>query len=146
MSDALAIAALIPHQGAMCLLERIIEWDAEHVLAGTATHRSPQNPLLSGTRLRALHLCEYAAQAMALHGGLLARAGNARAQPGMLVSLREVELLRSYIEDLPGELRVGALRLLASQEGTQYSFTVHHGEELLARGRAAILMRKAPAA
>jgi predicted hotdog family 3-hydroxylacyl-ACP dehydratase len=137
------LAALIPHQGAMCLLERVLEWDAQHIVLATTTHRSAQNPLRSEGRLRALHLCEYAAQAMAVHGSLLARAQGSWAQPGMLVSLREVELLCAYLEDLPGELRVSATRLLAGGDGWQYSFTVHHGDELIARGRAAIMVRKA---
>ncbi len=135
-------AALIPHQGAMCLLERVLEWDAEHILLATTTHRSAENPLRSDGRLRALHLCEYAAQAMAVHGGLLARSQGSQARPGMLVSLREVELLRAYVEDLPGELSISASRLLTSDDSWQYSFTVHHGEELIARGRAAIVARK----
>ncbi len=142
MLDHREIAALIPHQGAMCLLERVLEWDAEHIVLATGTHRSAGNPLRSGGRLGALHLCEYGAQAMAVHGGLLARASGSQAQPGMLVSLREVELSRGYIDDLPGELRVTALRLLAGSDSWQYSFTVHHGDELIARGRAAIVARK----
>ncbi|HTX24796.1 MAG TPA: hypothetical protein VMD03_09075 [Steroidobacteraceae bacterium] len=136
------IAALIPHQGAMCLLERVLEWDAQHIVLATATHRSPENPLRGGGRLRALHLCEYAAQAMAVHGGLLARASGSQGEPGVLAALREVQLLRAYIDDLPGELRVAAARLLASGDGRQYSFSVHHGDELIARGRAAIIVRR----
>jgi predicted hotdog family 3-hydroxylacyl-ACP dehydratase len=136
-----AIAALIPHQGTMCLLEQVLEWDAEHVLAATATHRATDNPLRSGGRLRALHLAEYGAQAMALHGGLIAQAAGAHAQPGMLVSLREVRLHRAYIDDLPGTLRIEARRLLDGVTSWQYSFSVHHGPELLAAGRAAIIAR-----
>jgi len=133
------IAALIPHQGAMCLLERIIEWDADHVVLATRTHRSAANPLRTGGRLRALNLCEYGAQAMAVHGGLIARAAGSRAPPGMLVSLREVLFKREWIEDLPGELRVAARRLLGGERSSQYAFTVHHGGELIAEGRAAII-------
>jgi predicted hotdog family 3-hydroxylacyl-ACP dehydratase len=142
MLDRDDIAALIPHQGAMCLLERVLEWDAEHIVLATTTHRSAENPLRSGGRVRALHLCEYAAQAMAVHGGLLARARGSEAQPAMLVSLREVELLRAYVEDLPGELRVAASRLLEGGDSWQYSFTVHHGDQPIARGRAAIIAGK----
>ncbi len=138
-----AIAALIPHQGAMCLLERVLEWDAEHVVLATETHRSPQNPLRADARLRALHLCEYGAQAMAVHGGLVARAAGSRAQPGLLVSLRDVVLFRDYLEDLPGELHVTARRLLEGSGAWQYSFAVHHAGSLIAEGRAAIIARRA---
>lgn len=139
------IATLIPHQGSMCLLERVLEWDAEHIVLATTTHRSAENPLHCGGRLRALHLCEYAAQAMAVHGELIARAAGSHASPGMLVSLREVELTRAYVEDLPGELRVAAVQLLAASGSWQYAFTVQHDGELLARGRAAIVAQRLPA-
>lgn len=135
------IAALIPHHGAMCLLERVLEWDADQILLATATHRSKDNPLRARGRLRALHLCEYGAQAMAVHGGLLAEAAGSRARPGMLVSLREVRLHRDYIEDLPGELEIEAHRLLETTGSWQYAFAVRHGSVLLAEGRAAVMMR-----
>jgi predicted hotdog family 3-hydroxylacyl-ACP dehydratase len=76
---------LVPHQGTMCLNERVMAWDEERVVLATATHRSPLNPLRRRGRLRAVHLCEYGAQAMAVHGGLCAQAAGARAAPGLLV-------------------------------------------------------------
>ena len=60
---------------------------------------------LKNDRLRAVHLCEYGAQAMAVHGGLLARAAGGRAKPGLLVALRAVELHVARIDDLPGVLQ-----------------------------------------
>ncbi|HUN27821.1 MAG TPA: hypothetical protein VMU67_16080 [Steroidobacteraceae bacterium] len=136
------IAELIPHQGAMCLLERVLEWDADHILLATRSHRAPRNPLRAGGRLRALHLCEYGAQAMAVHGSLLARTAGARARPGLLVSVREVVLNREWLEDLAGELRIEARCLLGSERSSQYAFTVHHGDELIAAGRAAIIVAR----
>lgn len=137
-----AIEVLIPHRGAMCLLERVLEWDAERIRIATATHRSPQNPLRSHGRLRALHLCEYGAQAMAVHGGLIAQAAGTRARPGLLVSLREVALHCEYVDDLPGELEVEARRLLESAGSWQYAFAVRHAGERLAEGRAAVIARR----
>lgn len=137
-----AIAALIPHQGAMCLNERVLEWDGDRVRLATATHRAADNPLRRGGRLRALHLCEYGAQAMAVHGGLCAQAAGTRARPGLLVSLRAVQLHLDFIEDLPGELCVEAERLLVTPESWQYAFRVTHGVRLLAEGRAAVMVRE----
>jgi predicted hotdog family 3-hydroxylacyl-ACP dehydratase len=134
------IATLIPHQGAMCLLERVLEWDDTRVLLETGTHRSPSNPLLSDGRLRAIHLCEYGAQAMAVHGALVSRAGGGHATPGMLVSLRSVTLRRDYIEDLPDVLIVEARCLQASATSLQYSFRITHLGDLLAEGRAAVML------
>ncbi len=133
-------AALIPHQGSMCLLERVLEWDDQHVVLETASHRSPANPLLANGRLRALHLCEYGAQAMAVHGGLRSTVSGVQPKPGMLVSLRSVQFGRDYIEDLPGDLRVEAVCLQADAASLQYRFRVTHGAETLAEGRAAVVL------
>lgn len=135
------IAALIPHQGAMCLLERVIEWDRDKVVLATTTHRATDNPLRLDGRLRAIHLCEYGAQAMAVHGGLSAQADGRVAQPGFLVSLRDVKLTVDYIDTLDGEIQISALRLLESPGSWQYSFEARHGDTLLASGRAAIIAR-----
>lgn len=140
-----AIAALIPHQGSMCLLDTVLEWDAERALLLTRSHRAPDNPLRAGGRLRALHLCEYGAQAMAVHGGLAAQALGARAAPGLLVSLRDVRLHCQFLEDLPGELRIETWRLGVSPSAWQYAFNVHHDARLIGAGRAAIIAEPARA-
>lgn len=136
-----SLAELIPHQDAMCLLERVIEWDPDGIVLATSTHRAVDNPLRREGRLRAIHLCEYGAQAMAVHGGLAARAAGRAARPGFLVSLRDVDLKADFIEHLDGELHVYARRLLESADSWQYSFEVKHGERTLATGRAAIIAR-----
>ena len=130
------IAGLIPHAGTMCLLERIEHWDDSCVTLTTRTHRDPANPLTGRSGLRAIHLCEYGAQAMAVHGGLAARARGERASPGLLVSLRDVSVYRDFVHDLDGELRVEARRIHASESAWQYSFRVAHAGTLLAQGRA----------
>jgi len=92
-------------------------------------------------RLRAVHLCEYGAQAMAVHGGLSAQAEGKTARPGFLVSLRDVKLLVDFVDQLDGELVVSAQRLLESAGSWQYSFEVTHAGQTLASGRAAIMAR-----
>ena len=133
------IAALIPHQGGMCLWEHIAEWDDSRVVLETDSHRAPDNPLRSNGRLRSVHLCEYGAQAMAVHGAL--KAAPERAPPGMLVSLRSVTFARDYIDDLAGPLRVEAVCLQAGESSQQYSFKITQAEEVVAEGRAAVLLK-----
>ena len=132
------IAALIPHAGTMCLLERIAHWDDSSVTLATTTHRHPNNPLATAAGLRALHLCEYGAQAMAVHGGLTAAARGERALPGLLVSLRDVVLGCDFVQDLEGELLVEARRLHESGTAWQYEFRVTHAGKLLAQGRSTV--------
>ena len=132
------IAALIPHRGAMCLLERVLEWDARHIVLATRTHAAPDNPLKLGGRLRAIHACEYGAQAAAAHGGLLARAASGAAASGMIVTLREVRLSQGDLHELPGELIVEAEQLLGGAEGWQYAFHLRHAGCVLASGRVTV--------
>jgi predicted hotdog family 3-hydroxylacyl-ACP dehydratase len=107
----------------------------------TQGHRDPAHPLRSGGRLRALHLCEYGAQAMAVHGGLLARDQGTIAPPGMLVALRGVALHCDRIDDLPGALECEAEALIAGGGAQQYRFTIRHGGTVLAEGRAAVMLQ-----
>jgi predicted hotdog family 3-hydroxylacyl-ACP dehydratase len=133
--------SLIPHAGGMCLLERVLDWDADRIRLATTTHRSTANPLRRDGRLNAIHLCEYGAQAMAVHGGLKARAEGSVAAPGFLVSLRAVQLQVRRVDDLGGELIVTGDCLMASPGSWQYAFVVAHEGRTIAEGRAAVLAR-----
>jgi len=137
------IETLVPHAGRMCLLERIVSWDDTGVTLATTTHRDPANPLARDGRLRAIHLCEYGAQAMAVHGSLVATARGERARPGLLVSLRDVVLACDFIEDLEGELLVEAVRVHGGAEAWQYDFRVSHAGRPLAQGRAMVSLASA---
>ena len=136
-------SALIPHHGAMCLLDTVVDWDHTRIHARTESHRRADNPLRSDGLLRALHLCEYGAQAMAVHGGLIARAAGTRAAPGLLVSLRAVELHVARVDNLADALDVHAERLLSGEGSWQYAFRVEHAGAMLASGRAAVMVAQA---
>lgn len=139
MSGRELILSLIPHQGTMCLLDEVLHWDAAHIVCRSDSHRRADNPLRGPRGLRAVHLCEYGAQAMAVHGGLLARERGETAAPGFLVALRGVRLNAGRIDALPGPLEVEAEQLLATAASWQYAFRVRHAGALLAEGRAAVM-------
>jgi len=132
-------AHLIPHAGGMCLLDAVLAWNASSLHAISEGHLRPGHPLRGPQGLHAVHLAEYGAQAMAVHGALLARGrGVEKARPGLLVSLREVALT---VEQVPsdGRLDVHAECLYADDTGAQYSFRVEQAGRLLASGRAAVI-------
>ena len=141
MPERIVIADLVPHQGAMCLWRDVVEHDATSVKLRTASHRDSVNPLRSDGRLRALHLCEYGAQAMAVHGGLLGRESGAAVRAGMLVALRGVALHVARIDDLLGELEGEATLLANGADSQQYAFRISHAGTLLAEGRAAVMLQ-----
>lgn len=134
---------LIPHRGAMCLLDRVVDWDDTRIHLVATSHRDRDHPLRSDGMLRAVHLCEYGAQAMAVHGGLLAQRAGAIAAPGLLVSLRAVKLYVERVDDLPGDLDVQAAKLLDAGGSWQYAFRAEHAGQVLAEGRAAVVQAAA---
>ena len=141
MIDRQAIEAMIPHKGGMCLWDAVIDWDERSVRLRSATHRDPANPLRGDDRLRAVHLCEYGAQAMAVHGGLRGAAAGGEPKVGFLVALRDVHLHVARIDDLPGDLACEAELLAESPASQQYVFRVLHDGAVLAEGRAAVMLQ-----
>jgi len=138
--DRAGILALVPHQGAMCLWDEVVAWDAQRIQLRARNHTDPAHPLRARGRLHALALCEYGAQAMAVHGGLLAAGQDGRAAAGVLVALRDIELAVARIDDLGGILEGEAELIAASEASQQYAFRIHHAGRLLARGRAAAML------
>ena len=132
---------LIPHRDAMSLLDSVIDWTDVGIHLTAFSHRDPHNPLRSDGMLRAVNLCEYGAQAMAIHGGLLAQRSGSVAAPGFLVSLRAVELHVVRIDDLPHDLHVFSTQLHGDSSGWQYEFRIEHDGISLATGRAAVMTK-----
>ncbi|NML18538.1 hydroxymyristoyl-ACP dehydratase [Azohydromonas sp. G-1-1-14] len=133
------IAARIPHQGRMCLLDRVRAWDAEAVTCTTGSHRDTDNPLRSAGGLLSPCAIEYAAQAMALHGALVAPP-EAGPRPGFLASVRDVRFHTSRLDLLPGDLEIQVRRLAGAGSQVLYQFRVSSDGALVAEGRAAVVL------
>jgi len=133
------ISGLIPHAGAMCLLDGVIEWDAARIRCVSRSHLDPGNPLRTGGKLSALCGIEYAAQAMAVHGGLTGQAG-VRPRAGYLASLRDVVCGRDRLDDLEGDLVVEAERMADDGARVIYGFTLWIGGDEVLSGRAAVVL------
>jgi predicted hotdog family 3-hydroxylacyl-ACP dehydratase len=136
------IAAHIPHQGSMCLLDAVLAWDAQHITCSASSHREASNPLRQFGRLGAACGIEYAAQAMAVHGALTASPNNAP-QPGMLVSVRAVQLHATQLDDLAADLAVHAERISGDASMLLYQFRLLAADRLLLEGRASVVLGSA---
>ena len=140
MLDRTDFAHLIPHAGQMCLLDAVVAWDGQSIHAQSERYAEASNPLRAAGALHAVHLAEYGAQAMAVHGALVARSrGDAAVRQGRLVSLREVVLAAEYVDAAGGRLDVHAQQLFADDAGAQYAFRVEQAGRVLASGRAAVI-------
>ena len=139
------IAQLIPHQASMCLLDGVSAWDDQQIFCDATSHRSVSNPLRAYGRLGASCGIEYAAQAMAVHGALLAQAHGPRhaagaPKSGYLVSVRGVTLHVHRLDDLSAALAIHAERVTGDAGAIVYEFTVHEDSKLLLSGRAAVIL------
>ncbi len=135
--DKAGIAALIPHAGAMCLLDEVTHWDDCTVSARSRTHRDAGNPLRSDGCIPALSAIEYAAQAMAVHGALVG-AVSERPLAGYLVSVRKVICLSPRLDDHEGDLFVEARQLAGDAERVMYSFALRVGDAEVLSGTATV--------
>jgi predicted hotdog family 3-hydroxylacyl-ACP dehydratase len=137
--DSAWIAAHIPHQGSMCLLEEVLSWDLQRLACRSVSHRAMDNPLRAHGRLGAACAIEYAAQAVAIHGALLQCPPASGVGLGMLTSARRVELAVARLDDLPHDLLVSVQRLHSDALSALYSFALQDGERLLVQGRLSLL-------
>ncbi|MCB4360024.1 hotdog family protein [Quatrionicoccus australiensis] len=139
MLDHAWIAAHIPHQGDICLLDSVVDWSENAISCRAVSHTDPANPLRAANRLGAATGIEYAAQAMAIHGALLAGQDDAPRQ-GYLTSVRSVTLHVDRLDDLSGPLDVQAERLSGDANNILYQFSVGHAGRCLIEGRAAVVL------
>jgi predicted hotdog family 3-hydroxylacyl-ACP dehydratase len=129
----------IPHQGRMCLLDGVLSWDAIRIRCRATSHRLEDNPLRAHGRLGAACGVEYAAQAMAVHGAIMADTSGTPARAGLLTSVRNLVLRVTRLDDLDTELIASAERLAGDEGSTLYEFTLSSGGRELLSGRAGIV-------
>ena len=133
------IRALVPHAGAMCLLEQVLHWDESSITCQTGNHRDPAHPLRRAEGLSALHLIEYCAQSMALHRGLVSESKGEVAPRGWLVAARDFRLAVARLDELSGPMTVTARELLYYEGGTQYEVAAEADGLALGGGRISVV-------
>jgi len=132
------IEAHIPHQAAMCLLDRVDSHGEDEIACTAFSHHSPDHPLRDASGLGIVTGIEYAAQAMAVHGAL--RDGAAAGRGGYLVSARDVTWSVERLDACAGPLTVRAQRVSATAATLQYRFSLHAGGEQILSGRATVVL------
>ena len=135
--DHAAIAARIPHNGRMCLLERVMHWDQRTIRCAAVSHRDQDNPLRDKQGLPVWVAIEYAAQAAAVHGALLHPDTAPRA--GVLAALRNVNAYCERLDIIDDELIFSASLLHSDPRGAIYRFEAHSGEKLLLSGQFTLM-------
>jgi predicted hotdog family 3-hydroxylacyl-ACP dehydratase len=131
------IESHIPHQGSMCLLDEVMDYDAGQVRCRSSTHRALDNPLRSHGKLGVACGIEYAAQAMAIHGALV---HSERPEAGFLASVRDVQLAALRLDDIEADLICSVIHVAGDALSAMYLFTVSAEQRMLLRGRASVVL------
>lgn len=121
----------------MCLIEDVIKWNETFIECSTSTHRNPANPLRTAGRLSAISAIEYAAQAMAIHGALVAK-NHAKPAFGFLASLRNVQFEIDFLDHIEAPLAMRCHRLMGDEHSCMYDFSVMANDVVLVAGRASV--------
>jgi predicted hotdog family 3-hydroxylacyl-ACP dehydratase len=135
------LCRLIPHHGAMCLLDMVERWDETSILCMSASHRDATNPLRRDNRLETICGLEYAAQAMAVHVGLLEQGKKRRLAVGYLGAVKNLMLRTARLDDVKGDLTVQATRLVGEAGSFIYTFRLSAERQELLEGRASIFLK-----
>lgn len=132
------IRELVPQQGAMCLLDEVLEWNEHGITCRASSHRNPANPLRGPDGLAAIAGVEYAGQAAAAHGAL-ARNFSGK---GYLASLRGVVCSVERLDAEAENLTVRATQVAAEGARVLYDFRIDAGGRELLKGRLSVVLGK----
>jgi predicted hotdog family 3-hydroxylacyl-ACP dehydratase len=139
LADRAAIVGVIPHAGNMCLLDGVLECDAQRIRCISSTHRDAANPMRSGDRLPVLCGIEYAAQAMAVHGAWDA-GFDRKPRTGYLVALRDVACHTMRLDNLGDDLIIEAEKMMGDETRVIYRFDIQAGKVKIMSGRATVVL------
>jgi predicted hotdog family 3-hydroxylacyl-ACP dehydratase len=144
MSDAKNLYRALPHSGDMRLIDEVTHWDTDIVTCLTASHQRSDNPLRVGHQLPVLCGLEYAAQASALHGTLIAdraQAIDSSDAAAYLVSARKIEWFGKTLDGEPGRLEIRNRILLRQTDAAMYQFTIAVEKRVLICGEIGLMFR-----
>lgn len=134
-----ALDDLLPHAGRMRMIAAVRKWDETAIECVAVSHRETANPLRIAGELPAVCGLEYGAQAMAIHGALVAQRAD-KPRVGLLVAVHELRWSVPRLDTVEEELTVRATRLLGSDLQVAYEFAVVAGTRVLVSGRAGVML------
>jgi predicted hotdog family 3-hydroxylacyl-ACP dehydratase len=134
------IEAHIPHHGRMCLLDEVVNWGPDEISCRSSGHRAADHPLRAHGRLGIACGIEFTAQAMAVHGALIAASSNVKPLAGFLARVRGVRLHVARLDDVQSDLICDAVRIAGDQGTALYDFELRSAAMRLMSGRATVVL------
>lgn len=131
---------LLPHGGAMCLLDSVLYWDTKTIVCTASSHREDSNPLKRPEGVEAICGLEYAAQAMGAHIGLTTSSNRGRAI-GYVGAIKTLRVYVPYLDVFKDNLEIYSEKKFAQETGFIYTFIIRaQGKDLLG-GQASIFVK-----
>lgn len=122
MLDKTEIAERVPHDGTMCLIDKVLNWDQNMICCTTSSHHQIDNPLRNRGQLSAINLLEYGAQAMAIHGSLIHQHNEPFS--GYLAAIRSATFTCEFIHKIQHDLIISAFSEMQSENGVIYTLNI----------------------
>ena len=117
-----AISELLPHQGNMVLIDKIVACDENNIICTTLSHRLSDNPLRNSQGLPISASLEIGAQAIALHG-ISNRPADAPPKSASIISVKKATWSEQWLQDLD-LLTIKAALKTKLDTIAKYSFTI----------------------
>jgi predicted hotdog family 3-hydroxylacyl-ACP dehydratase len=130
-------AAFIPHQGAMRLIDAVIESNADGIRCA-ADPRRRGHALARDGLVSAIHTIEYAAQAAALHQAL-SQPPEEPARPGWLLQVRNGVFGVDRLDTLEEPLTIEAIRFIGGSDLVRYRYAVSSGTIVVGSGELSLM-------
>jgi predicted hotdog family 3-hydroxylacyl-ACP dehydratase len=142
----LALEQLLPHAGRMRLIDRVVSYDDRCIVCESDSHRAADHPLAQDGVLSIVCGLEYGAQAMAIHGALLASAlppmssVPSGARHGYLVAASDLTWTVERLDRCAAPLVIEAISEFRSGRQVAYHFELRVGDGAVLKGRASVLL------
>ena len=125
----------------MRLVDRVVSYDEQRIVCESDSHHAAEHPLADDGALSIVAGLEYGAQAMAIHGGLLASLAQPqldRARHGFLVAASDLRWFVERLDTCASPLTIEAVSELRSDHQVAYRFEIRAADLTLLTGRASV--------
>lgn len=136
------LSSLLPHGKPLSLIEEVLKWNEDSIVAKTMSHTYSDNPLLNNGLLHPMHSLEYAAQVMAIHSGLLNE--NKKARTMLIGGLRKLSFSSTPLNKYLEPLTIMAKTQIHSSSGAIYQFSIMCSESQISQGRIILVRQQQP--
>ena len=136
------IQDLLPHGDGMCMIECVEHWEENAIVCTSANVQSNDNPLLEEKYLSSICLLEYAAQAAAIHAGLLQSGAKRTLSEGHAAYVGGIKNIEVAMPQLTSEMKdvtIEANIELLTDNGAIYNFTAKSLDKLIVSGRLTLI-------